>query len=57
MMSQFNAPQIRRSGGQLDVYTGILFVASGDESRAVVGMAILGYPLYATFDAIRAILK
>ncbi len=27
MMSQFNSPPTRKSGGSLDVYTGLLFVA------------------------------
>jgi hypothetical protein len=27
-MSQYNAPSPRRTGGQLDVYTGLLFVAT-----------------------------
>jgi len=26
-MSQFNAPQIRRAGGELNVYTGLLLAA------------------------------
>ena len=27
-MSQYNAPSPRRTGGQIDVYTGLLFVAT-----------------------------
>jgi hypothetical protein len=38
-MSQFNAP-VRRSGGNLDVYTGLAFVAALVLTAAVALMAL-----------------
>ncbi|HWB18812.1 MAG TPA: hypothetical protein VG711_00810 [Phycisphaerales bacterium] len=39
-MTQFNSPPVRRAGGDMDVYTGLLFVATLVMAAGAILMAM-----------------